>query len=201
MPDFKVLGDDTNPVVSDVGSLLQGIGYPLRTVEGNPPFANPVYGVPAELVLFSSSFSTQQPVAVDTPLQVNFGGAISAPEVDLAADGTMTFTADGVGFWLFVFFLNIKRAAGGTPAKTFLRNTINGIQGGAATNVDMGSNVNVSMPFNFTFAATVADGDIWRTEMYNEVSNDPSLHSDLSTLWGNTASATLIAYKFKDIIL
>lgn len=201
MPDFKLLGDLNTVVATDAGKMTQGLGFPLRTVEGNPAFVNPVYAVPFEAVLSSSNVSAVNAPAVNTVQQIPFGSPVSFPEVALSAAGSLTFSASGVGFWLFVLVLNIARAAAGTPAKFFLRPVLNGIQAGNAVNVDMGSNSNVNIPFAFTFGVNISDGDVWSFEFHTQDSNDPGLHPDTSVLWGATPSATITLYKGRDVIL
>lgn len=201
MPDFKLLGDTTNPVVTEAGNMLQGIGFPLRPVDGTPPNVNPMYGVPAEGLLSGVQTAAVTAVAVDTPTQIPFGPAQSLPEVDLSAAGTLTFTPDGVGFWAVVLVLNIARQAGGQPAKFFMRPVVNGFQAGAPVNVDMGSNSNVNIPFAFTFFFVAADVDEWKFEFHTQDDNDPGLHVDSSNLWGSAPAASITLYKFKDIVL
>ena len=42
------------------------------------------------LIDSSSSASTQSPTSLDTPIQVEFGDAVSTGMIDLASDGTLT---------------------------------------------------------------------------------------------------------------
>jgi len=121
----KVYGASTD-VTNSLGSILPGIGQELLPVEGAGPFeitgANVVYTP----VLLAASFVDQQPVALDTPIQINFGAPQSNAFVDLDANGTLTFLTPG--FYLLDLRGSLGRTTNPGAAVLFARSLWNGTQ-------------------------------------------------------------------------
>ena len=189
MPDYKLLGSNTLAVTELGGVMLQGLGYPLRSVDTS---AEP------EAVLIAFDDTIQEPTTTDDPLQVTFGPAsgTSSDAVQLAADGTITFNE--TGFYAFLTTLKFGRQGGaGGVSNMFLRALINDIQIGrpVATELD---NSNVIIPLQFEFGLFLSAGTTVKVEIVRDSSgmDDGGIFPATSSIgWGISPSARMRVYK------
>lgn len=186
MADFKLFGNE-DPVVSQIATMTQGIGFPLRSVDTLSQEAT----MPAT-VLLAVDNTTQSPPGLDMPIQVTFGPAqntINDP-VMLDAAGVVTFN-EGGSYQLLTRY-TITRSSGGGIGRYFTRILVNGVQAqpplGLAIN---NSDVSLSQIQIITTSALVP-GDFLTLEFYRDSagSNDGDLTTLTSTLgWGTSPSA------------
>ena len=125
---------------------------------------NPVAAVNIETieVLRAGSPITQEPVALDTAIQLSFGAPQSVPEFDLDALGNLTCkVADEYSLWLRVQF-----GRTGTPGEAIvlMRALLNGTQAGASvfTRLDDASTV---VPGTFQGVINLTAGDVITVEV------------------------------------
>ena len=157
----KVFGEDAN-LVTSLGSITQGIGKEFIPIEGTIPTLGSDVQLVYTPVLLGSSFVNQSPVALDTPLQVNFGAASSNAFIDLDAAGNITFLQVGV------YEVSIRVALGRTtnPGAAILlaRATLNGSQIGNSfhanlpdqdTNIPLSVQTNITASVNDVFAVQI----------------------------------------------
>lgn len=158
--DFKLLGS-ANPVpISGLALMTQGLGFPLRDVD-----AAPASGSELEEVLRAQSFVTQEPVAVDTPIQVSFGPAQNNGIFDVDALGSLTALQTGQ----YNARLRLQMGRTGNPGVSivFMRTLLNGVQIGSsvATALDDADNI---VPTTFTGVLSLVVNDIVTVEIYRD---------------------------------
>lgn len=69
----------------------------------------------------------QVPLALDTPLQITFGAAQSSLLVDLAADGTITFTNPTLRSFSVELFLSVGRVGNPQTSYLYMYTEFNGV--------------------------------------------------------------------------
>ena len=187
MADFKLLGG-TDPVTSELGSMSQGIGYPLRVVDESA--AGGTVTVRTETELRAGSDVTQEPVAVDTPIQLSFGPAQVNPIVSVDALGNFTFGVTDE----FQVRLRLQFGRTGNPgtALIFGRALVNGVQLGdpVFTTLD---DADFSIPTTFEGVVPFTAGDVLTVEIYRDStgSNYGGVFAAVSTLWTTSPSCLM----------
>jgi hypothetical protein len=149
----KVYGADT-PVTAELGLLLPGIGKTLVPIEGAAALGPTPVGINYTVVLFAASFVNQSPVALDTPIQVNFGAPQSNAFIDLDAAGTVAFLQDGL--YQIEVRATIGRATNPGNAIFLARSRLNGIQIGNSFHANLPNN-QIQTPL---FAATTVAASV-----------------------------------------
>ena len=176
-----------------IGLFQQGIGYPQREIRG---YENPQN---QEIVAFSHL--NQSPVAVNTPLQVNFGDPVSTDFASVDANGLITIIDPGIGVWAFQLFIALERGSNAGITETYLLPRKNGLPAGNPLCVKLRS-LNITIPFAFIFTDTaVRAGDTYTLEFYNDDTNggnnDAALVSNNATVYGlQSASASLRLFRY-----
>lgn len=135
------------------GTLVSIFALPLVITQGD--------------ILNSSSFATQIPGALGTPLQVSFGGAVSTTKFDLAADGTLTCKV--AGQYRFVFSAQPGRTGAAGIVNLFLRLLKNGVQVGNTSLARM-DNANTVIPLRFIVNIDLVANDILVAQMVQDTS-------------------------------
>lgn len=151
----KILGG-TDPATDILFTLTEGIGKPLRPVD-NSSGGSQTITVQTETILSAASTVTQQPGALNTPLQLTLGGAQANAIVDLSAAGAITFLeADEYQVYIR---LNIGRQGSGSTAVVYSRALVNGVQYGSTvlSRIDSENDVN---PATFLFDITPNVNDV-----------------------------------------
>ncbi len=200
MADFKLLGDPSLEVASELGVMTQGLGYPLRSVD-NVAVASQADGFPSKsLELFTFSTSIQQPVALDTPIQVAFGAPQTNDFMTLDASGTVTFLPGSEGHWNFLLFAAVEKGSNANASLTFILPLKNGSAAANPAAIRL-TQQNVTIPLQFNFDDDVVAGDTYQVFMYNDSTgvNDAGLASRTSALWGQSASASLRVFRFRNV--
>lgn len=147
-------------------------------------------------VLSSFSSASQNPSAVDTPIQINFGSPQSNTHVSLAANGTLTFNTSGT--YAITLFLRFSRTAAGGQAILITRFLINDVQGLNSNGVSLPDATSIT-PFSTTLLFTVTAGTTFKLQLIRDSSgiNNGGLASFTPTLagWNVVPSATLVVEK------
>lgn len=156
----KILGG-TDPATDILFTLTEGIGKPLRPVD-NSSGGSQTITVQTETILIAVSTVTQQPGALNTPLQLTLGGAQANAVVDLSAAGAITFLeADEYQVYIR---LNIGRQGSGSTAVMYSRALVNGVQYGSSVLSRIDSQNDVS-PATFLFDITPNVNDVLTFEI------------------------------------
>lgn len=150
---------------------------------------------PEVSILVAESTATQTPIAIDTPLQIEFGAAQSADAADLAADGTITIKEAGVYEGrLSIYFTRDTRAG---SAFFFVRFLAEGVQVGNPSAVEQSNNDNTQQ-LVLTETVVVTAGQVpasFTVECVQDGqgTDNGALISLVSTIgWGQTPSARLV---------
>lgn len=182
-------------IVDEGGTLIASVGIFSGTVTNNGTI------LPDEqrhTVLLASSFSVQPPLpdtlALDTPLQLEFGAAQKGAldPVQIAADGTITINQTGQYFFDAVF--QYGRSGAGQASWLFFRTLIDGVQEGNSIFAKI-DNENNDTPLQLSGFLDVIKGQEITIEMVRDSQgfNSGSLMSDTPTLndWNPSSSATI----------
>lgn len=164
---------------------------PYNSLAGLPT----IKGYRASLSAFSTG--NQNPAALDTPLQVNFGSPQSNADVSLAANGTLTFNT--TGDYSVTLLIRQGRSAGGGSAVLLSRFLVNDIQG-LNTNTAVLPDATSITPFSVTLFITATAGDTFKLQIMRDSSgaNLGGLTALVPTLvgWNVSPSATLVVSKY-----
>lgn len=152
-----------------------------------------------DLVLSNfSTAATQNPSAVDTPLQVEFGGAITGADVSLSAGGNLTFNT--AGRYAITLFLRFGRTSGAGTAILLNRLLLNGVQYLRSNAVAMTDSA-ATIPFSATLFINATAGDIFKVEVARDsagINNGGLVRTSPATLgWTISPSASLAVYKLR----
>jgi hypothetical protein len=118
-----------------------------------------------DTLLSADSFVDQNPVALDTPLQISFGAAQPGAIVDLDASGVMEIGEDGQ--YEFSFTFQYGRSGSGGIAWIFFRLLVNGTQVGTSPFAKL-ENVNADFPSEFNNTLDLIDGDLVTVELVRD---------------------------------
>lgn len=174
--------------------------------DGTTTFANVLYSeitnrptvTGYQRVLSSSSaVATQAPSAVNTPIQIEFGPAISTAEASLSSAGQLTFNMAGQ-YQVTIFYRFGRTAAAGTSI-LFSRALINGSQTLNSNSIMM-DNASTVIPFAVTLNVSATAGMTMSHQLYRDsagvnngglISQNPSLAG-----WNSSPTATIVVDKF-----
>jgi hypothetical protein len=172
MADFKLVGDPDLVILSSLGQMTQGIGFPLRTVDtaGAPVQVGDPVGIDQTSFLAAADYTTQTPLGlgVVNELQISFGAA-QAPYLD--ALGTFTEQVDTAR--TFTVFLNGQRLINNAgQARMWIYAKLNDVATGTAQAVLI-DNQNSYWAFNFTIDDLLSAGDtlkffVFRDSSFND---------------------------------
>ena len=195
MAEYKVLGG-TDPATNPLGSLTEGIGFPLRIVDESTAGGN--VNVTVEDILLADSGIDQGVVAGDTPLLVTFGAAQPGAIVSLDAAGALTFHEQDQ-FTVRVFLAFGRVGGGGGKSLLFGRVLLNGTQIGFSLGniVDAAEDVSTEI---FLGALQVDIGDVVTVEIYSDTTTPFNgggglLHLESSLGWNDAPSAELHVFR------
>lgn len=146
-----------------------------------------------------SAFSTavnQNPTAVDTPLQVNFGTAVTGASVSLADNGTITFNQQGE--YVVTLFLRFGRTTGTGTAILLNRLLYNDVQT-LRTNATALTDSTATIPFSTTLLFQAQPGDTLKMQVARDsagINNGGLVRTSPTTLpWAISPSASVVVYK------
>lgn len=150
-----------------------------------------------DLVL--SGFSTavaQNPSAVDTALQVEFGASQTVAAAALATNGTITFNHDGE--YLLTLFLRFGRTTGAGTAVLLNRLLFNDVQL-LRTNAVALTDSAATIPFSATILVQAQAGDTLKMEVARDsagINNGGLVRTTPTALaWAASPSASFALYK------
>lgn len=119
-----------------------------------------------QLLLTATSLAaSQEPTALDTPLQVEFGALQTTTDIDISAAGAVTFKTAGK-YIITTFFQYGRTGASGT-SELLNRYLVNGSQAGVslAAKVD---NAETLVPWSSTIQFTAAINDVLTIEIMRD---------------------------------
>ena len=136
-----------------------------------------------ELLLSAASTATsQQPSAVDTTLQIEFGVLQTTTDIDISATGEMTFKTAGK-YIISQFFQYGRTGASGTSV-LFNRILVNGVQLGNSLGAKV-DNADVLVPWSSSLQFTAALNDVVTIEIIRD-----SIGSNSGGLFSSSPSAS-----------
>jgi hypothetical protein len=145
----------------------------------------------------SSAVATQAPSAVNTPIQIEFGPAVTTSDATLSSAGLLTFNTAGQ-YQVTVLYRFGRTSATGS-AILFSRALINGSQTLNSNSISM-DNANTITPFAVALNVTATAGMTMAHQLYRDsagvnngglISQNPSLAG-----WNISPTATIIVDKF-----
>jgi hypothetical protein len=188
---------DSNPSLSDkligteVGNLDATKNYTISSIVS---LANA--NLTAAQVLNGTSFATQAPSALDTPLLVSFGAAQSNVDVSLDAGGTIVFNTGGV-YFINAFGSVERQGSSGGVAILLFRVLLNGTQISATKGFHLDT-PNLDIPYEVTIPFKAQAGDSLRFQIMRDSSgvNQGGLygHTVLGG-WPNVPSSQIQIWK------
>lgn len=141
--------------------------------------------------------ASQQPTAVGTPLQVEFGPSQVTTDATLAANGSLTFNTSGQ--YLVTLYFRFGRTTAVGDAYLFNRLLINGNQILNSNAVRLGSQ-DIVVPFAASIGLTVSAGQVFTTQILRDAAgvNNGGLFQLTPSLagWAAAPSATIVVSKF-----
>jgi len=150
-------------------------------------------------ILVARSLVDQEPVSLDTPIQVEFGaaqGTIADP-VMIDANGTLTFNRDGVFDVNVTVDIGRVGSSGGT-SNIFIRVLLSDVQFGnpIATLIN---DPNTIIPEQFSITGLASAGDTVKMEIVRDSvgANEGGVFAQTSSIgWGTAASAVMRVLRF-----
>lgn len=192
---------------ASTGVLNQAL---LSNGDGTTRFAFPSYdnlvdrptiiGYQQVLTGFSSAAS-QNPSAVDTPLQVEFGAGSVTTDATLASDGTLTLHT--AGEYIVTLFLRFGRTSGVGTAILLNRFLINGVQGLNSNGLKIGDQDTI-IPFSTSLNVQATAGMTFQLQIMRDSAgiNNGGLFRILPTVgsWNLSPSATIVVSKYVGVV-
>lgn len=191
---------DSTPSLSDkligteVGNLDATKNYTISSIVS---LANA--NLTAAQVLNGTSFATQAPSALDTPLVVSFGAAQGSPSTDVSIDTFGKVTFNKAGLYMINGFGSVERqgSSGGVSILLF-RALLNGVQVSTTKGFHLDT-PNMDIPYEVTIPFQANAGDIFWFEIMRDSSgvNQGGLygHTVLGG-WSNVPSSQIQIWKF-----
>lgn len=161
---------------------------------GTTSFVNPntLANISLSSNLELSSLVTQNPVSVDTPIQVNFGTGSSNADVNVNNDGTITFLTAGVFF--VTFNLSFGRTNNTGVATLVARLLVNDVSTGFVQASKIDTSVNI-IPYHASILRNFSVNDTVKVQILRDSagSNDGGLFTFDPVLagWNNAPSAAV----------
>lgn len=144
-----------------------------------------------------SSAAAQNPTAVDTPLQVEFGAGGAFTDASLAANGLLTFNTPGD--FIVTLFLRFGRTSGTGSAVLLNRFLLNGVQGLNSNALKLGD-ADTVIPFSTSINLTVTAGSTFQVQIMRDSAgvNNGGLTRILPTVasWNLSPTATIVVSKY-----
>lgn len=152
----------------------------------------------ANQVLNGTSFVTQAPSALDTPLIVSFGAAQGSPSTDVSLDAFGKVTFNKAGLYMINGFGSVERqGSSGGVAILLFRARLNGTQVSATKGFHLDT-PNLDIPYEVTIPFQANVGDIFWFEIMRDSSgvNQGGLygHTVLGG-WPNVPSSQIQIWK------
>jgi hypothetical protein len=195
---FKILGG-TEPVVTNLGNMTQGLGYPLRPVE--PATSGGEVNIVTEILVESGSIIDQGPTALDTAYQLNYGAGDTSPQVTVDASGNIEFLV--AGNYHTRLEVTLGRTATSGTALIFLRALLNGVEYPPITAGIIMDDNNITIPIFFSVTDQHSIGDILTLEIYRDSggTNDGGTYTLTPSLagWFPAPSASVVVSRLQAV--
>ena len=144
----------------------------------------------------AQSLATQNPSAVDTPLQIVFGSGTSNSDVNVASNGIVTILT--AGLYHVSYSLNFGRSNATGIATLFSRMLINDVPAGVVQSAKIDTSINVS-PVSEALIRSFAANDTIKVQIIRDSggTNDGGLISldPVLVAWTNSPSAYIRVQK------
>lgn len=150
-------------------------------------------------VLSATSYVSQTPSALDTPLQVKFGAAQGTATDPVMIDALGNITFNQAGTYVFNGYATVERqGSSGGVAVLLFRSLIDGVQVGTIKGFDIGTTqlmipYEVTVPMKITTAGTVLTWEILRDS--SGVNQGGLFSHTTSSSWDNVPSTHFDIYK------
>jgi len=145
-----------------------------------------------------STAASQNPSAVDTPLQVEFGALATSTDASIATDGTITFNT--AGKYMVTLFLRFGRTSGAGTSILLNRLLYNGVQF-LRTNAIAMTDAAATHPFSATLLIEATAADTLKVEIARDsagINNGGLIRTTPSTLgWHASPSASVVISKVR----
>ena len=144
----------------------------------------------------TSTSASQQPTALDTSLQIEFGAAQTTTDIDISNTGALTFKT--AGKYIISFFFQYGRIGGVGTSNLLNRLLINGVQVGNTLGAKI-DNADVLVPWSSTVQITLEANDVLTTEIVRDSSGNNSggifALTPIVAGWNNAPCASVQVYK------
>jgi hypothetical protein len=149
------------------------------------------------VLVSSSAATTQNPTAVNTPIQIEFGAGVVTANATLSPAGLLTFNT--AGDFQVTTFMRFGRTTAAGQAILFQRILVNGAQA-LNSNSLMLDNSSTVVPFSATINITVTAGTTVQFQLYRDsvginsgglIAQAPSLAG-----WNTSPTATIVVDKY-----
>ena len=192
---FKLLGSE-NPVNQTIGSMTQGIGFPLREVE--PSISGGDVSVLVERVLDANSFVDQTPTTLGIPIQVTFGDAQATSYFSLDALGATTCLIAGQYAFRAKFVMGRRGGSAGI-AQIYVRALIDGTPVGVTSHTII-DNPDIEVPIDYEGVGDLAVGQVLTFEAVRDTdaNNSGGLYAGVPSVagWASSPSARMTFDRF-----
>lgn len=150
------------------------------------------------LIDAESVAASQLPTGLDTPLQIEFGPAVTTTDASLSAAGALTINTTGT--YRIKISVELGRSGGAGTSIMFLRALVDGAQAGRSIVYKI-SSATATNSFNDEAWLTLSAGTVITYEMIRDGagSNDGGLYKDSTSVlsWNDSPSAALRVEKFE----
>lgn len=144
----------------------------------------------------SSTASSQQPVGVNVPLQIEFGATVDTPDINLSVLGRLTFKT--AGKYIIAPFFQYGRTGATSKSVLVSRWLLNGTQLGQSSAAILDS-ADTLVPWSSSVQFTANVGDTLDIEVMQDSSGTPSGGlfevSPVASGWNSAPCASIQVYK------
>ena len=183
-------------LVTDVGTNTTSIATNASDITSVSNRVTALESTHSVLLNATSTASSQQPVALDTPLQVEFGALQTTADIDISATGAITFKT--AGKYILAFFFQYGRTGAAGTSHMLNRLLVNGTQLGNTLGAKV-DNSDVLVPWSSTVQLTVNANDVITTEIVRDSAGDNSggLFALTPTIagWNNAPCASVQIFR------
>jgi hypothetical protein len=124
----------------------------------------------ATQVLNATSFVTQAPSALNTPLIVSFGAAQGGPSTDVQLDSFGKLIFNKAGLYIINFAISVERiGSSGGVSVLLLREVLNGVQTSSTKGFQLDT-PGIDIPYELTIPLQANQGDILQFEIMRDSS-------------------------------
>jgi len=174
----------------------QAIGIGPQEIGGGGGSAN---SAKRELIFTArSTAASQNPTALDTPLQVEFGPAQGGVNTPLQIDASGNVTVNESGTYYLTITLQTGRVGASGISMVYGRLLVDGVQAGGSVLAEL-DNANIVIPLQFNVFNDFTQGQIITVEIYRDAggNNSGGLVEGIPSLsgsgWSNAETATVTA--------